>query len=457
MSVFNLLSTSLCSIITIGVSYKGGKIELAYIICEPCVDVKDTACVVVCPVDCIHTVDGENQLYIDPNVCIDCAACVDECPVEAIYEQSEVPSQWESFIDINSKFFETFEYPEKADGDSDGAGASRGKEQGVPEEFVQLPDAVSTSLRTPFGLLALLGQPILGAFSSKFKAELEDMAGNSRVFSSAISTGINSLINLILYPLVLFSIGYMQGSGSLFSPSGNLMIFLGVVAAIAEGAFRFRDELTTIPDDEQARYGASFYGWFPSLIATPLLKGLRSALVKTPVDPRTTMPGAVQTEGAIYSDDITERYRRYGMVNRVLELADHYRIEIEFPRWVPNSSAKETYELPDRMPDYAYEVYLSSPYAPETSPTQESVVTVQTQLPRDEDNPKQFADPRFEKVVGRTSSFPDGFRNIFTIPGQPVDFYSKYQNRILEIIVPKQGTYEELALEQPVHYAKLKG
>ena len=146
------------------------------------------------------------------------------------------------------------------------------------------------------------------------------------------------------------------------------------------------------------------------------------------------------------------------MVNRILELADHYRIEIEFPRWVPNSSAKVTHDLPDRMPDYAYEVFLSSPYVPaESSSTQESVVTVQTQLPRDAKNPKQFADPRFENVVGRTSSFPDGFRNIFTIPGQPEDFYTKYQNRMLEIIVPKQGRYEELALEQPVHYAKLKG
>ena len=56
---------------------------MAYIICEPCVDVMDTACVDVCPVDCIHTTEGEKQLYIDPDVCIDCAACVDVCPVEA--------------------------------------------------------------------------------------------------------------------------------------------------------------------------------------------------------------------------------------------------------------------------------------------------------------------------------------------------------------------------------------
>lgn len=430
---------------------------MAYIICEPCIDVKDTACVEACPVDCIHTVEGENQLYIDPGVCIDCAACVPACPVEAIYMESEVPSQWESYIDINSKFFETFVYPETEGDDADDAGTGKKKEQGVPEEFVQLPDAVGSSLRAPLGLLTMLGQPILGAFSASFKAQLEEMAGNPRVFSAAVSTGINSLINLILYPLVLFFIQTRGDIANLFTPAGNLMIFLGIVIAIAEGMFRFKAELTSTPDDEQARYGASFYGWIPSLFATPVLKAMRSVLVNDPASQRTTMPGAVQTDGAVYSDDIKERYRRYGMVNRVLETSDYYQIEIEFPRWVPNSSAKETFELPDRMPHYDYEVYLSSPYAPDASPAPESVVTVQTQLPRDPKKPQQFADPRFAKVVGRTSSFPDGFRNIFPISGQPEDFHAKYRNRMLEIVVPKTGTYDELALEQPVHYAKLKG
>ena len=33
---------------------------MAYIICEPCIGTKDTACVDVCPVDCIHWVSYEN-------------------------------------------------------------------------------------------------------------------------------------------------------------------------------------------------------------------------------------------------------------------------------------------------------------------------------------------------------------------------------------------------------------
>ena len=428
---------------------------MAYIICEPCVDVMDTACVDVCPVDCIHTSEGEKQLYIDPDVCIDCAACEPACPVDAISMQSDVPAEWESYIEINRKFFETFVKPEAAEGETGEAGTTaKGKEQGIPEEFVQIPDVPDSRLRAPFNILAMLGQPILGAFSAGFKMRLEEMAGNTSVFSAAVSTGINSLVNLTLYPLILFFIGLQGQSANLFTSEGNLMIFFGIVYAISEGIYRFKDEFSST--EEQSRYGAAFYGWFISLIATPLLIGLRSALIATPTAQRTTMPGAVEMDGAIYSDDIKERYRRYGMVNQVSEMADYYRIEIEFPRWVPNSTAKQTYELPDRMPNYDYEVHLSSPYSVDSMPAPETTVTVQTRLPV---NPEtgQMEDPRFEKVVGRTSSFPNGFTSIFPIQAQPEDFHTDYRNRVLEIIVPKAGRYEELALEPPAHYAKLKG
>ena len=33
---------------------------MTHVICEPCIGVKDKACVDVCPVDCIH--EGEDQL-----------------------------------------------------------------------------------------------------------------------------------------------------------------------------------------------------------------------------------------------------------------------------------------------------------------------------------------------------------------------------------------------------------
>ena len=77
---------------------------MAYIICEPCIGTKDTACVDVCPVDCIHPRKDEGDfataelLYIHPDECIDCGACVPACPVEAIFALDEVPEKWKRFI-----------------------------------------------------------------------------------------------------------------------------------------------------------------------------------------------------------------------------------------------------------------------------------------------------------------------------------------------------------------------
>src|SRR3972149_5595503 len=76
---------------------------MPYIIAEPCIGVKDKACVEVCPVDCIY--EGETMLYIHPEECIDCGACEPVCPVKAIFAEDEVPDQWKQFTAINKQFF----------------------------------------------------------------------------------------------------------------------------------------------------------------------------------------------------------------------------------------------------------------------------------------------------------------------------------------------------------------
>ena len=86
---------------------------MAYVIAEPCIGVKDTACVDVCPCDCIHPRKDEPnftsaaQLYIDPEECIDCGACVPACPVPAIYLAEDLPKQWKSFITVNAEWYAT--------------------------------------------------------------------------------------------------------------------------------------------------------------------------------------------------------------------------------------------------------------------------------------------------------------------------------------------------------------
>jgi NAD-dependent dihydropyrimidine dehydrogenase PreA subunit len=93
------------------------------IITEACIDVKDRACVDVCPVQCIYEFDatnnllfseveagggventhqpnaeaiwtfGDAMLYVNTDECTSCTACYqpDICPVGAIYPEEDVP------------------------------------------------------------------------------------------------------------------------------------------------------------------------------------------------------------------------------------------------------------------------------------------------------------------------------------------------------------------------------
>ena len=98
--------------------------DMTYIISEPCVDVRDGACVDVCPVDCIYTTEEDEVseptvprfsppsgfdaapiLYIHPEECIDCAACEPVCPVMAIFAEEDTPEEWEGYKDLNYGYF----------------------------------------------------------------------------------------------------------------------------------------------------------------------------------------------------------------------------------------------------------------------------------------------------------------------------------------------------------------
>jgi len=84
---------------------------MALVITEPCQGCEDQACVSVCPCDCIHEGQMEqngvvyDQLFIDPDHCIDCGLCIPECPVDAIFEEDEVPEHWSHYIQINTDFY----------------------------------------------------------------------------------------------------------------------------------------------------------------------------------------------------------------------------------------------------------------------------------------------------------------------------------------------------------------
>ncbi|ABM06393.1 MULTISPECIES: ferredoxin [Micrococcaceae] len=85
---------------------------MSYVIAQPCVDVKDRACIQECPVDCIY--EGDRSLYIHPSECVDCGACDPVCPVEAIYYADDVPDEWADYVMASVEFFEELGSPQGA-------------------------------------------------------------------------------------------------------------------------------------------------------------------------------------------------------------------------------------------------------------------------------------------------------------------------------------------------------
>ncbi len=95
---------------------------MTYVITSKCVSTCDTACVAVCPVDCIHgpvdvdalgALSGAErqaavaglQLFIDPDACISCGCCVPECPVDAIFQEDDVPAEHADSVAANENYF----------------------------------------------------------------------------------------------------------------------------------------------------------------------------------------------------------------------------------------------------------------------------------------------------------------------------------------------------------------
>ncbi len=97
---------------------------MTWVITKLCLDCVDQSCVEVCPVDCIYEYTGDDkkgfpdQLFIDPEECINCGVCEPECPWEAIFEDEQVPEVFQADIPLNAKIVDATEQrqvPEKED------------------------------------------------------------------------------------------------------------------------------------------------------------------------------------------------------------------------------------------------------------------------------------------------------------------------------------------------------
>ncbi|UGT55115.1 FAD-dependent oxidoreductase [Nocardia asteroides] len=85
---------------------------MAYVITQRCCN--DASCVSECPVDCIRPNPADpgfvtaEQLYIDPDTCIDCGACALACPVDAIFSVDDLVAPLDRYSEINADYFRRY-------------------------------------------------------------------------------------------------------------------------------------------------------------------------------------------------------------------------------------------------------------------------------------------------------------------------------------------------------------
>jgi NAD-dependent dihydropyrimidine dehydrogenase PreA subunit len=82
---------------------------MAYVITDSCV--KDLLCLDSCPSDAIHphadepAFEATTQMFINPELCMDCGACVATCPTNSIFPAEELPADKAEFQEKNAQHF----------------------------------------------------------------------------------------------------------------------------------------------------------------------------------------------------------------------------------------------------------------------------------------------------------------------------------------------------------------
>ena len=259
-------------------------------------------------------------------------------------------------------------------------------------------------------LFVLLSQPLLGALPHEAKKRLET-AVESPFFTVAGSTGLNILLNGILYPLVcVFFAAVYHGVGVLFSQAINIYFLLGILLASIEGVYRLRDGIFRMRPAEEMTFPASFYGVPLAVGLQPLLSKQSGVIrdVPIPVD-------GFYSKGFV---EKLERERRYGNVYTIEDRGGAFLLRLEFPRRMPDIGLSSRSQLPDEMPDYDYELALKDG---------EFIIK------------GKCTDERVRKISSSIGAFPPEFTTVVPLKQKVVGFAHRFENKLLEVLLLKHG------------------
>lgn len=260
-------------------------------------------------------------------------------------------------------------------------------------------------------LLLAISQPLLGALPHSAKQSIEIVVGDRRVFSNAGATGLNVLLNMVVYPALLVALAYVGLAAEVFSSQLKWFIFLGATLATIETAWRLREGVFQMIPASEMKFGPSLYGVLLGLAAGPWT---RQALARRREVHKVGFDGF--HDGNF--DEKLERDRRYGDVYSVEDWGRAYFLRLEFPRDLPPSGLKEQLDLPDVMPDYDYDLLL----------TNGSFVVR-----------GRVTDPRVKKLTAVAPAFPPEFMKQIGLEAAVCGFKHRYRDKVLEVLLMKKA------------------
>ena len=257
-------------------------------------------------------------------------------------------------------------------------------------------------------ILTLVMQPILGALPNQVKRDLEVTVGHRMIFSAAAATGLNILLNLLGYPVLLMLVAVgLNGVDVIFSQKLNGFILLGFSIGFLEGFYRIREGILYARPVEEMILRGSCYGG-PLVPLATWFAGRPKLLRDIPVPVK-----GFYEKGFV---DKVERERRYGDAYTIEDLGTAYHLRLEFPRRVPDIALLANSDLPAEMPDYEYDLKLKDGH-----------FVVKGKL----------TDQRVRRFCGGVGAFPGEFTTVIPLEEAVEGFSHRFENKLLEVLLLK--------------------
>ncbi len=280
----------------------------------------------------------------------------------------------------------------------------------LPMGFDELVQRIQTSESSLLRITVLLLQPLLGALPAGSRDDLAELAGRS-YFVGGAAIALNMILNMILYPIAFIVAGVaVEGLGLAFDKSVNMYILVGFVVALVEVLYRLRQSIFRAVPVEQVTVSAALYGVPLTILLRPLLAHRGKLLRRFPVP----VDGFYDARFV----EKLERERRYGHAYTVEDLGNAYHLRLEFPTQVPRLGIAMAPKLPERMPDYDYDLLLK-----------EGQLIVRGKL----------LDSRVRKVSSSIGAFPPEFTTVIPLQDRVYGFAHHPGNKVLDVLLLKES------------------